>query len=329
MSARTGPAIHGYRTEWPARFDTVDAELQGALRGLAATLHHVGSTAVPGCDAKDVIDVLACVPESAWVDVVGRLSSAGFEHVPEHASFLPERRFFQRQEPFAVNLHVEREGLAGSVRDPRLVFRDSLRADPDTRDGYVRLKRSLARRHADLDAYAEAKRDFVFAVLATAAEAGDHAGVHLRAEHPESRSAQDMVAAYVQHLGATAPRGYDCATDSPPPAGAFLRPRGTFLVMYHDATPIGCGAVWCIEPGVAEVRRMWVSPQHQGLGLGRRMLGAIESAAVALGCHTARLDSMLALTAAVGMYRSHGYSEIPDYNGNPNADVWFQRRLAT
>jgi GNAT superfamily N-acetyltransferase len=136
-----------------------------------------------------------------------------------------------------------------------------------------------------------------------------------------------MVADYVEHLIANVPGGFDCATDHPPPPGAFEAPRGTFLVMYDDVTPIGCGAVWEMEPGIAEVRRMWVSPDHQGTGLGRRMLDAIESAAGALGCRTARLDTMAALGAAVAMYRSQGYREIGDYNANPNADLWFERPL--
>ena len=97
--------------------------------------------------------------------------------------------------------------------------------------------------------------------------------------------------------------------------------------MFDDVEPIGCGAVWRLAPGLAEIRRMWVLPQHHGRGLGRRMLDALESAAVALGCHTARLDSMTSLEAAVAMYRSQGYEEIDDYNSNPNATIWMQRSL--
>jgi ribosomal protein S18 acetylase RimI-like enzyme len=96
---------------------------------------------------------------------------------------------------------------------------------------------------------------------------------------------------------------------------------------HSGVEPIGCGAVWEMEPGIAEIRRMWVVPSHHGRGLGRQMLVALEATAVELGCHTARLDSMHSLTAAVAMYRSQGYLEIPSYNWNPNATIWMEREL--
>lgn len=320
---------------WPERYATVAAEIVAAT-GLAATaVHHVGSTSVPGCAAKDRIDVLVEVPsDTAPSDVADRMvrtfERLGFAHRSDMALFMPERCFLHREEPFPVNVHVERSGLAGAGRDTRLVFRDGLRTDDELRDRYVALKRGLADANPnDVEAYGIARSAFVFEALAGAAERGDRAGVHLRAEHPDSPAATVLVEDYVAHLGTNVPGGFDCATDSPPPAGAFEAPRGTFIVMYDDAQPIGCGAVWEMEPGIAEVRRMWVAPSHQGLGLGRRMLEALEVAAVrALGCSTARLDSMHSLAAAVAMYRSQGYREIRCYNDNPNATIWMERRLA-
>jgi GrpB-like predicted nucleotidyltransferase (UPF0157 family)/ribosomal protein S18 acetylase RimI-like enzyme len=310
------------------RFQEVAEMLRSVLTDSTAAIHHVGSTAVEGCGAKDCIDVLVELPADPSTDQVRRIESLGYRHEPRYATALPERRYLHRQEPFAVHLHVQRQGLPGAIRDPRLVFRDALRSDPVLRERYVALKHRLVGEGRDRQAYTDAKTPFVFEVLAGAAATGDRVGVHLRGEPPESGAARAMVADYVQHLSTAVPGGFDCATDHPPPAGAFEDPRGTFLVMYDDTTPIGCGAVWEMHPGVAEVRRMWVSPTHQGRGLGRRMLVAIESAARALGCRTARLDTMRALTAAVAMYRSHGYQEIDDYNANPNADLWFERPLS-
>jgi GrpB-like predicted nucleotidyltransferase (UPF0157 family) len=315
--------LHEPDPSWPGRFAEVAEALRRALESPAAELHHVGSTAVEGCVAKDCIDVLVELPSAPTAELLERMERLGYRHEPRHATVLPERWYLHRSLPYPVHLHVQRSGLPGASRDPRLVFRDALRADRSLRDDYVALKRQLVESGHDSPAYTDAKTAFVFDVLARASSEGDRVGVHVRAEHPDSPPARAMVADYVEHLIANVPGGFDCATDHPPPPGAFEAPRGTFLVMYDDVTPIGCGAVWEMEPGIAEVRRMWVSPDHQGTGLGRRMLDAIESAAGALGCRTARLDTMAALGAAVAIYRSQGYREIGDYN----ADLWFERPL--
>ena len=160
------------------------------------------------------------------------------------------------------------------------------------------------------------------------------ADVTIETVDPDSPVAQRLVDDYTTHLTLTVPNGFDCATDSPPPAGAFEWPSGRFLVMFEsdpsgsrERIPIGCGAVWRMEPGVAEIRRMWMVPSRQGRGHGRRVLTALEEVAVEMGCDIARLDSMRALEAAVSMYRSQGYTEIEDYNNNPNATIWMQRSL--
>jgi GrpB-like predicted nucleotidyltransferase (UPF0157 family)/ribosomal protein S18 acetylase RimI-like enzyme len=321
-----------YDPGWAGRFEGEARAISGALAGLldapGTGVHHVGSTSIPGCAAKDTIDVLVQVPAATPPDRISApLEALGLEHRPDFAAFLPERVFAQRPHPPLLNVHVEQVGLAGAGRDGRLVFRDALRADDRLRDAYVARKRQLAAEHHDVEAYAEAKSGFVREVLARAAAGGDHTGVHLRAEAYESDVAQRLVADYTAHLVEQVPGGFDLSSDSPPPDGAFRPPRGSFLVAYDDVAPIGCGAVWEMEPGVAELRRMWMEPEHHGRGLGRRMLVALETVARAIGCHTARLDSMRTLTAAISMYRSQGYVEIASYNDNPNATIWMERAL--
>jgi ribosomal protein S18 acetylase RimI-like enzyme len=66
----------------------------------------------------------------------------------------------------------------------------------------------------------------------------------------------------------------------------------------------------------------------RGMGLGGRLLREVEASAERLGAASVRLDTNRALTEAIAMYRAHGYVEIPDYNGEPYADFWFEKRLA-
>ncbi len=104
-------------------------------------------------------------------------------------------------------------------------------------------------------------------------------------------------------------------------------PRGLLLVAFDGPDPVACGAVRVIAPGVAELKRMYVAPRARGRGLGRALLEALERAAAELGCDTARLDTMGAMAEAGALYRSAGYAPIADYNGNPLATVWMERRL--
>ena len=73
---------------------------------------------------------------------------------------------------------------------------------------------------------------------------------------------------------------------------------------------------------------MWVAPEVRGLGLGRRLLGSLESRAAAAGARTARLETNGVLTEAIALYRSAGYREVPAFNDEPYAHHWFEKPLA-
>ena len=66
----------------------------------------------------------------------------------------------------------------------------------------------------------------------------------------------------------------------------------------------------------------------RGRGVGRALLVALEERARSLGYTTIRLDTHGGEHAAVALFRSAGYRAIADYNGNPYARYWFEKRLA-
>jgi DNA-binding MarR family transcriptional regulator/predicted N-acetyltransferase YhbS len=101
-----------------------------------------------------------------------------------------------------------------------------------------------------------------------------------------------------------------------------------FLVARLGGQPAGCGAVKTLRPGVGEILRMWVDRAHRGLGIGARILDALEAEAAALGHNAVRLYTNRALDEAKAMYRSRGYVEIPRYNDDPYANHWFEKVLA-
>ena len=72
---------------------------------------------------------------------------------------------------------------------------------------------------------------------------------------------------------------------------------------------------------------MWVDDSLRGLGIGYRILDALEAGAREIGLDLVRLDSNRSLAEAHTLYRRCGYTEIPRYNDNPYADFWFEKRL--
>ncbi len=103
---------------------------------------------------------------------------------------------------------------------------------------------------------------------------------------------------------------------------------GVLLVVTAPAGEVvGTAAVRLLEPGMGELKRMWLRPAWQGRGLGRRLMDACLDEARRLGCRTLCLDTQAKLEAAVRLYRAYGFSEVPRYNDNHRADIWMERSL--
>lgn len=158
--------VVAYDPAWPERFAR-ERDALARVFGSEATIEHVGSTAVPGLDAKPVVDILLGV---AALDRVERripeLAALGWEHRPELEAELPERRFFRKPPTGPRECHLHAAERGGAFWREHLAFRDRLRADPATARAYAELKRRLAARHReDRDAYTRAKADFVRAAL--------------------------------------------------------------------------------------------------------------------------------------------------------------------
>lgn len=109
--------------------------------------------------------------------------------------------------------------------------------------------------------------------------------------------------------------------DLVPPDGVLLLARS------DDGEPAGLGGVRYLNTEVAEVKSMYVAPAFRGSGLGRQILARLDEIALEHGCRAVRLDTSDYLTPAVSLYRSAGYREVPAYNENPKADLWFERAL--
>jgi GrpB-like predicted nucleotidyltransferase (UPF0157 family) len=153
---------------WAREFARIGRRLREALGELAVRVDHIGSTSVPGLPAKDVIDVQVTVPDDVGLATVPeRLAGSGWTFLPEydrdHAApgrpAEPEEwRKALLREPSGerrANVHVRMEGRANQRY--ALLFRDYLRAHPDSAAAYATLKRGLADAGLPLEAYADVK----------------------------------------------------------------------------------------------------------------------------------------------------------------------------
>ncbi len=103
---------------------------------------------------------------------------------------------------------------------------------------------------------------------------------------------------------------------------------GVLLVVESPAGEIvGTAGVRRLTPGMGEIKRMWVRPDCQGRGLGHRLMDRCLEEARALGFRIIRLDTERRMEAAFHLYRSRRFTEIPDYNGNPRAQIWMELEL--
>ena len=106
--------------------------------------------------------------------------------------------------------------------------------------------------------------------------------------------------------------------------------HGTFLVVYREGTPVGCGALRRIDAVTAELKRMYVSPTLRGMGLGRRLVAALEAEARAMGVRRLVLETGVRQAAALALYRATGYSPIPlfgEYVRSPETSVCLGKAL--
>jgi putative acetyltransferase len=92
-----------------------------------------------------------------------------------------------------------------------------------------------------------------------------------------------------------------------------LVPRSGFLVGRVGTEAVACGGYRPLEPGVAEIKRMFVAQEHRGRGYAKAMLVMLERMARESGYHTVRLETRHLQAAAIALYEGLGYARIPNY----------------
>lgn len=174
-------SIVPYKPSWPNEFLEKGTMLRHILGDLASRIDHIGSTAVPGLAAKDVIDI-QITAERLANNLERAMNLAGFQrlinidqdHVPpgkESVAREWEKWFFQPASPGRrVNVHVRMPGRANQRY--AILFRDYLRAFPAIAQAYGQVKEAIVKYHPeqDMEAYYDIK-DPVCDIIMGGAEA--------------------------------------------------------------------------------------------------------------------------------------------------------------
>jgi len=173
--------VIAYDSRWADEGVDYAERVARALGELALRVDHVGSTAVPGLAAKNVIDIQALVLRLDDPDIAARMGAAGFRHDADKTQDPPHpdteealgeedwRKLFFR-EPRGerrVHIHVRRNGAAGARNT--CLLRDYLRDDGPARRDYGAFKHALAENtKKDRAAYQAIKTPFISTALRAA-----------------------------------------------------------------------------------------------------------------------------------------------------------------
>lgn len=144
-----------------------------------------------------------------------------------------------------------------------------------------------------------------------------------------AESAEDIAAArelfseYAAWLGfSLCFQGFDKELATLP--GKYAAPLGRLLLARCEGLLAGCGALRPLEPGICEMKRLYVRADFRGRRLGLRLAERLIDEAKAIGYDSMRLDTVPKQMAdANRLYRSLGFHEIPPYYNNPQPEVCY------
>jgi GrpB-like predicted nucleotidyltransferase (UPF0157 family) len=153
---------------WADRF-TEEAGLLEATIGpwITGGIHHIGSTAIPGLDAKPIIDIAVGVESlEGSRPCIDLLSEIDYLYSPYREEVM---HWFCKPDPARRTHHLHLMPAGSARLEDEIVFRDYLRSHPERAAQYGDLKRRLAAEHTDdREAYTSAKADFVESTTAEA-----------------------------------------------------------------------------------------------------------------------------------------------------------------
>jgi GNAT superfamily N-acetyltransferase len=102
------------------------------------------------------------------------------------------------------------------------------------------------------------------------------------------------------------------------------------VVAYENDIPIGCGAIKEYAPDIAEIKRMYTTPESRGKGIATKVLSELEHWATELSYTKCILETGKRQPEAIALYEKNGFAPIPPYGQYENVEnsVCFEKRLS-
>ncbi|MFE4337059.1 GrpB family protein [Streptomyces sp. NPDC056831] len=160
--------VVAYGPAWAQMGHELVRDLSRQLVWASADVEHIGSTSVPGLDAKPVIDVQVGCASAHIPAVVEAIQRLGFEHLGPAG--VPGREYLRRRSVHPANVHVME--CNGQLWKDNLLLRDFLMARPDLARRYARTKHAAAGQASTLLAYSALKEHTIAEIMAAARQAG-------------------------------------------------------------------------------------------------------------------------------------------------------------
>lgn len=173
----------------------------------------------------------------------------------------------------------------------------------------------------------EADRNRLVAAMSEVEKLLNVSFTRIALEDPASREARGCLEQYFAELEERFQDGFDVGRSISAERRELTPPGGAFLMARLDGRPAGCGAVKTVEPGIGSIKRMWVREELRGIGLGRRLLLALEEQAAGLGLERLQLETHKSLHEAQTLYCRNGYRVVEAFNDDPYADYWLEKRI--
>src|ERR1700757_5268867 len=169
------------------------------------------------------------------------------------------------------------------------------------------------------------KPEVLLAAMDMIASALGRSRIGIEEADPRGEEARYCLGQYYSELSRRFKGGFEVSLSRDPDATDMMFPRGAFFVAMSDGLPIGCVGLKGTGGELAEIKRLWVASSARGLGLGRRLMDAAETAARELAIKVLRLDTNSALSEARQLYLSSGWREIERFNDDPYPDLFFEK----
>jgi GrpB-like predicted nucleotidyltransferase (UPF0157 family) len=149
-----------YNPKWASMFAEEAEKLTLIFGNEILDIHHIGSTSVPGLNAKPIIDIMPVVKDINIIDKYNEMmQDIGYEPLGENG--IPGRRYFQKGgDNRSHHVHIYHINSNEIIR--HLVFRDYLQRHPDVMKRYGKLKEKLAHQFPhDIESYINGKEHLV------------------------------------------------------------------------------------------------------------------------------------------------------------------------